>query len=80
MDQNLPTPDPRERLLNMLHPQGDIDHGLAVTVANQLGRDAQQVLAELIDKEVTRRERNAFNDGYDFAHKEIRADAERLWP
>ena len=66
---NVPTP--LERLLDELDPKGDVDHGLAVVIAQDLTGDAVAVLAELIHKKVARAVADAYDRGYqdrDAAH------------
>jgi hypothetical protein len=60
--ENLPTPT--ERLLEALDPQGDIDLGLAVVIAQDLPGDAATVLAELIDKRLRRAVAGAYDRGW----------------
>jgi lipase chaperone LimK len=47
-------PGPRDRLLEALDPQGDIDLGLAVVIAHDLTDDTATVLTELIQKRIAR--------------------------
>jgi len=47
-------PGPRDRLLEALDPQGDIDLGLAVVIAQDLTDDTATVLTELIQKRIAR--------------------------
>jgi hypothetical protein len=58
---NVPTPT--ERLLDALDPQGDVDLGLAVVIAQDLPGDAA-VLAELIHKRLRRAIVSAYDRGW----------------
>ena len=57
-------PDPRDRLLEALDPQGQIDTGRAVTIAHDLPADTATVLAELVNKRVARAVADAYDRGY----------------
>jgi hypothetical protein len=59
-------PDPRDRLLEALDPQGQVDAGRAVTIAHDLPADTATVLAELIHKRLAR----AIADGYDRGYRD----------
>jgi hypothetical protein len=59
---NVPTPT--ERLLDALDPQGDVDLGLAVVIAQDLPGDAAAVLAELIHKRLRRAIASAYDRGW----------------
>ena len=62
---NLSTPpDPAERLLDSLDPQGDIDRGLAVVIAHDLPADTATALAGLIDNRVRRASADAYDRGW----------------
>jgi hypothetical protein len=54
MDNLFTEPDPRERLLEALDPQGQTDAGLAVTIANDMPANSATVLAELIERRIER--------------------------
>lgn len=65
MNDNLFTePDPRDRLLEALDPQGQIDAGRAVAIAHDLPADTATVLAELVNKRVARAVADAYDRGY----------------
>ena len=65
MNDNLFTePGPRDRLLKALDPQGEIDAGLAVTIAHDLPADTATVLAELVHKRVAREVAEAYDRGW----------------
>ena len=65
MNDNLSTePEPRQRLLEALDPQGDLDLGLAVVIAHDLPADTATVLADLIDKRVSREVAEAYDRGW----------------
>jgi hypothetical protein len=59
---NVPTPT--ERLLDALDPQGELDVGLAVVVAQDLSGDPAGVLAELIHKRLRRAIADAYDRGW----------------
>jgi hypothetical protein len=59
---NVPTPT--DRLLDALDPQGDIDLGLAVVIAQDLSGDAATVLAGLIHKRLARARASAYDRGW----------------
>jgi hypothetical protein len=59
---NVPTPT--EQLLDALDPQGDIDLGLAVVIAQDLPADGVTVLAELIHKRLARAIADAYDRGW----------------
>ena len=56
--------DPRDRLLEALDPQGQIDAGRAVTIAHEMAGDTATVLAELIHKRLARAIADAYDRGY----------------
>ena len=57
-------PSPTERLLEALDPQGDVDLGLAVVIAQDLTDDAVAVLAELVHKRIVRAVADSYDRGY----------------
>ncbi|MGH8774823.1 MAG: hypothetical protein ACRDWI_06525 [Jiangellaceae bacterium] len=57
-------PDPRDVFLAALDPIGEVDYGLAVTIAHDLSGDVLTVLSELVHKRVARATADAYERGW----------------